>query len=325
MKKEKRVPKEIIELIDKSKKIALVTHSKPDGDGLGSLLAMRLALLLKMKIVKIFCIDSFNSIYDFLPGISEIDGTLDLKGFELVIFLDCASLSQAGLKDKKLPSSPSINIDHHFTNDKFADLNFVDHSVGSTSEIAYKIILDLGVEIDKDIATCLLTGVYCDTGGFIHANTSISNLLLASELLLKGGQSRKIFRNIYGTKPLCTLRIHGKVLANVKQKNKGLTYSVITRKEMLELGAKKEELEGAIDLVRLVPKTKVALFIYEEEEGFIKGSLRTDDDNIDVSHLAGLFGGGGHKKASGFRIRGKLEDNNSETEIVNVVLSNLKS
>ncbi len=319
VKKEKENLKKIVELINKSKEIALITHKSPDGDGFGSLLAMRLALLSKRHKVFVFCIDGPNSIYNFLPGILEIKEEFDFKKPDLLIFLDCASFGHAGFLNKKDFKNrftiSSINIDHHSTNEHFADYNLVVTSVSSTSEIVYKILLELNVEIDKDIATCLLTGIYHDTGSFMHSNTSISNLNLASKLLLAGGRKRLIFRNIYTGKPLKTLRLWGQILANIKQNVSGITYSIITRKEMEELEATKEDLEGAVDLVRLVSGTKIALFV-SEEEGYIKGSLRTEKDNIDVSRLASVFGGGGHKKAAGFRIKGKLLKTKSGFEII---------
>lgn len=308
--------KQIVDFIEKENNFLLIAHKRPDGDAIGSTLALTLALKNIGKNAIPFCIDEVSHDFQFLSGYFEIQKTLELKDVDVFLALDCASISQTGLDESLIKTKPIINIDHHISNENYGDLNLVNPQVGSTAEILFFLIRELGVKIDKKIATALLTGIYTDTGGFMHSNTTIENLKIASQLISMGASIKKISKNLFGYKPPMILKIWSNVLSNLKQTKKGISFSFLTYKEMMGLNATSNEVQDAIELVRQIPNTKIALFLYEEEEGLIKGSLRTEEENIDVSYLASLFGGGGHKKASGFEIKGKIQKTNNSIKII---------
>ena len=185
-------------------------------------------------------------------------------------------------------------------------MNVVDPSSAACCEVVYFIIKGLGAVLDKDISTALLTGLSTDTGSFQHSNTSPRVLSLASILLYNGAKLKKIASEVYNTKSVPALKLWGLALKRLSfDKKRKISYSIITKNDFDTLRANLSDLEGAITLLSNVPGSK-ATVLFSEYNNKIKGSLRTEDDKINVSRLAGFFGGGGHKKASGFTLDGTI-------------------
>ncbi len=314
----KKIPPEklnqIKKLITESEQILLISHRKPDGDTLGAMLALFLALKFQLgKEVFLLCADEVPEHFRFLPNFFEIKQEIDpeKKGIDLVITVDVAVKALLGLDDLLLSifshERKTINIDHHHDNSSYADLNLVLES-SSTSEIIFHLISGLGLKVDSKIATCLLTGIYTDTGSFQNDNTTPETFRIASQLILKGARLGLINRNVFRNKPISRLRLWGRALSHVQRDQKrGVNVSVITQKDLEECGATLEDLEGVVNMINAIPDTRATILLSEQEKNEIKGSIRTDSDEIDVSQIASLFGGGGHKKASGFSIPGRLE------------------
>jgi len=281
---------------------------------LGSLLALGEALKARGKSVKLVCSDKIPQVFTFMEGHESIDNDFLLGNFEAVILLDNGDFQRTGfarrlvsLKKKKVPI---INIDHHPKNDiwKFADVNCVDEQSSSTSELIYNILTGLDLDITPKIATYLLTGIFTDTGGFKHANTSGRVFEIVSDLLKRGAKLRKVSGNFFNEKSISSLKLWGIALSRLTlNKNLRIIYSVLSQNDIKEAGASEEEVSGLVNFINTSPESAVALLLYETSDGRIKGSFRTESDKIDVSLLAKHLGGGGHKKAAGFSISGNLK------------------
>jgi len=305
---------EFDERVDKASKILLLCHRKPDGDAIGTTIAVHLALRAKGKEVVSCSIDPVSSNYHFLPSVYLMRrhfGKLDL--YDLIIFLDCGdkTITNYHLEHKDLFSGkyPIINIDHHISNDNFGDLNIVLPSAASTSHIVYKMFKKSGVKITTDIATLLLAGLYYDTGSFKHDNTSVEVLTIASKLTQIGAKADSIARNMFNNHSVQTLKAWGKILSRIKKNDKKIISSILKAKDLEEIGIDMNNLHLAevMHYLDSIPDTKFSVLL-AESKGFIKGSFRTSNNNIDVSKIAKIFNGGGHKKAAGFVINGEIND-----------------
>lgn len=310
------------EILNKSGSFLLIAHEEPDGDCLGSILALNEALIGIGKKVKMVCKDQIPQVFQFLDGIEAVKTDFLIGDHDAVVFLDNGDTRRTGfpLRLLKLKGKVStVNIDHHPKNDlwRLAKINLADETASSTSEIVFKLISDLGLNITPKMATYLLTGIFTDTGGFRHTNTSNKVLEIVSTLLKKGGRLGKVSENIANSHPISTLRLWGIALDRLfRNKDLGIIYSVLKKEDIELAGATEEEVSGLITLINSTPDSRISLLLYETRDGKIKGSLRTEKDGSDVSILARALGGGGHKKASGFTIEGKLEKVDQQWQII---------
>lgn len=302
-----------IDWLTKFDKYLLIIHQNPDGDAVASALALQAALLKKNKIVSIVCKDLVPKPFRFLDRSDTIKQDFLQGDWDVVVVLDCGDLKRTGfptrIKDFSKRRHRVINIDHHLKNDlhKIANCNLFDVTAAATGEIIADLINKMGIEIDKDIATDLLTAIYTDTGGFKHPNTSQKTLELASRLMASGARLKKITEHISSSKTVQSLKLWGIVLSRIqKHKTLGIMVSVITQKDLNLCNATVQDLDGAVNLIGSATGTTAAMLLAEYPDGQIKASLRTDADNVDVSKIAQVFGGGGHKKASGFTIPGRI-------------------
>jgi len=308
--KELMVSNQILETIKNFKQIVLVGHKNIDGDCLGSMLAFRKMLTEKGKKVVLVSKDEPNQNLKFLPNIPKINHKLPEK-LDLIIALDCANLSQTGFP-KELSEKKIINIDHHATGDSFGDLNLINSKAASCTQIIFSLFRKWGIKIDREIANYLLIGILTDTGGFQYSNTTQEVLNSASDLLKYGVNLELIHKKLFGTKSFPALKIWGKVLERIRKNNKyNIAASYVTTKDLEESGATDSDLEGISNFMSDIPQVSAVLFL-SEKEGVVKGSLRTTKDNIDVSALASIMGGGGHKKAAGFSVPGELKIENGK-------------
>lgn len=296
-----------------SDRILIIIHLSPDGDAIASALALALTLEKIDKNIDIVCIDSIPKPFQFLPGYEKIKKDFFQGDYDCTVVLDCGDLKRTGniqrVKEFALRKQRLINIDHHPKNDlhKIANINIHDSTVSSTAEIVEKLITSLNINIDKDIATCLLTGIYTDTGGFRHPNTTQETLKVASNLLMKGARLKLITKNISTYKSITSLKLWGKVLQKIKTHHKyDLAYSLVTQKDLISFDASIEDLGGATNLIANISGTKAAILFMEMPDNVIRASIRSEDPLTDVSKIAQIFDGGGHKKAAGFSVKGKI-------------------
>ena len=296
--------------IARARHIALIAHKKPDGDALGSLLALGLALRNLGKHVDLITRGPIPTNLKFLRGHEDILFDFPALDYDLYITLDCGDAPITGFANdypQLFSEFNLVNIDHHPSNKGFGKLNIVIPQACSTSAIVYRLLKSWNIGFNIDIATALLTGLYTDTGSFMHANTSATSYRIAGELLSRGANHRLIINSIFKNTPLSTLRLWGRVLDHLKQTSKGITVAVVTQQDFLETGAKEDELSGVVDFVNSVPNSLFSILLTEQKEHFIKGSMRTLRDDVNLSRIAESFGGGGHTKAAGFTIPGHLE------------------
>lgn len=303
--------------------ILLIIHENPDGDTLAAASTLYEALKKIGKEPSMVCKDMVPKPFQFITNHEEILHDLLFGDFELILVIDCGDLKRTGFDDrlKKMAKKKKtiINIDHHPKNDlhKLATINLVDFKASSTSEIIWELLEKLETEIDKDMATNLLTGLYTDTGGFKHSNTSPKTLRIAAELLRLGAKIKLITKNVSFNRTIPSMKLWGVVLNRLKKQNElGIVYSIVTKQDLLKCGADYDDIAGVVNLINSIPDSKAAILFYETEDNKIRASVRTECDGVDVSRLANLFGGGGHKKASGFTLDGYFKTKDSDWEIV---------
>jgi phosphoesterase RecJ-like protein len=298
-------------LFKNSQKFLLISHKSPDGDTLGCTTALYEILTSRGKQCTIACKDPAPEALQFLDHSDKIVHNFSVDAFDVIIICDVAAINLMGFFETHpeilTGNIPVINIDHHGSNENYGSVNIVETKAASTTTILADILFDLGFRISASAATSLLTGIYTDTGSFMHSNTDSYTLRVASRLLSLGANIRKIRHHIFKTTKVSTLKLWGRVLQNTYKDEDGVTVSVVTDDDFLETGADYTELTGVVDYINAVPNSQFSLLLTEKGDGNVKGSLRTLQDNVDVSEIAGIFGGGGHKKASGFTLPGKLQ------------------
>ncbi len=302
-----------------STKILLFAHSRPDCDTVGSCLALHEHLLEKGKLVDIACFDSFPK---FLESLAEnffkLPSQLELISYDTIIAADSVERGFHKIKNNINKEQVLVLIDHHPDITIRGDLNIIDPSCSSVCEIIYDYLEFTQEKITKNIATFLLLGILADTGNFQHANTTSRVMEIASNLMRKGANLPKIISASLANKKISTLKLWGKAFERAKiNPENGMVVTVITQKDLEEIEAKGEDLGQVASILNTVPGTKFALVLSEQENGIIKGSLRSEEyKGVDVSVIAKKFGGGGHKLASGFEIKGKIVETEKGWKIV---------
>lgn len=297
------------QLLNQAENILLTMHERMDGDDGGSVLAFLHWLKSQNKKVTAVIKHGVPEALSFLPGASQIRDQWPAGEFDLLVTFGCATLERTGFGEILDLKTQVINIDHHPDNDFFGQANLVDKNKSSVAELVYDFFNFCGWQINHDIATCLLTGIITDTGSFMHANTQSSTLQAAADLVKKGALTNKIIKHTFKNKNPRVLKAWAKAMENSRfdAQNKIIT-AALTNEELTELGElPKSAFEGFVETLNAVPEAKFALFI-RQDGPVIKGSLRSDSHkNVDVSKIARLFGGGGHKLAAGFSLNGRLK------------------
>ncbi len=298
--------KKVLNKIGKSNHVVLISHRHPDADTIGANIAMKHIIEhhLNKKVTSV-CADPLPSTLHFLVENNKIRNSLP-KNYDLIIALDCSTKDQTKFPEIINKKTTVINIDHHATNTKFGDINIIDSEAASATEMLFQIFDALNLSYSRHIATCLLAGIYNDTGSFMHSNTNKETYRIAGELQAKGADMQTIVKNLFKTQSIEQLRLWGKVLSNAKLNNKGNLVSKISTQELEETNASPRELAGVINYLNCVPESKMTVLLSEDLNGNVQGSMRSGNDDIDVSALCEQFGGGGHKKAAGFTIPGKI-------------------
>lgn len=301
---------EAADLIRSKSNILLVSHRRPDGDTLGATVGLHLALKTLGKQTTPACMDDIPRRLRFIPETEQFVREFDLREFDLIIISDAGAYHMTGFHEKYpdflSKKVPIINIDHHASNEGFGSINIIDVKASSATMIVFRLLKHMGIPMTADIALALLAGIYNDTGGFIHSNTTQETFEIASELARVGVDIEDIVRPMFRESTMAQLRLWGYILENAHMNEKGILASVVSETDMRALGTRGSDTGGIIDLMNTIPEASFAMLL-AEDEGMVKGSLRTQRDDVNVSDIAGQFGGGGHKKAAGFRIHGRLE------------------
>lgn len=293
------------DIIDKIKQvngdIIITSHVNPDGDAIGSGLALTLALKNLGKNVRFVLQDNYPSNIKFLEKIDLVEVYNPNENYtpELIICVDSATAERIGETKMLFKDNFVINIDHHISNTLYGDLNYVEE-ISSTSEVIYKFLKYCNIALTLDMAEALYTGLVNDTGNFSHDNVTYHTFEMASELKRIGANSSKIVREFFNNKPLPAIKLLGKAMFEMKfDEVKKLASHFISYADLLEYNAKKEDTEGIVEKLLAFNEAEVSLFLREDKPGIIKGSMRSKHE-VDVNKIASIFGGGGHRKASGF-------------------------
>lgn len=305
---------ELITLIQNANNIALLGHKRPDEDAIGSQLAMREFIVTKFgKKADVISDPQHRDRPDILPGTENIQAKDSLTEYDLVITHDSGEIDHIFPSDILVTKATVIQIDNHSGagNTPFGTFQILEPATSATCHLMYYIFKEAGAEITQSMATNLMTGIVYDTGKFQHSNVTPELLRVASELLAKGAPLPKIQTTLYNRRSVSALKLWGKALQRVRvNKNTGMAISVITKKDLEETGGDVEELSGLITMINSIKGSRFSLLLTEEAQDVIKGSLRSEEyKGVDVSKIARLLGGGGHKLASGFKIKGSLSQN----------------
>jgi phosphoesterase RecJ-like protein len=248
------------------------------------------------------------------------------KKYDLLVVLDAADLAQLGdfyLQNYTIFGEiPSLNIDHHISNKKFASINLVDDKASSTTQIIYELLKQMNVSVTPDIATLLLTGIITDTGSFQNQNTTPEAFDLAAELIEQGARQQEIIKQVYKTKQLNTLKLWGKILSGIQvDEPNRLVWATVTKADFSETGTTEKDTGDIIDdLLANAEEADTVLLLVEKSNGTVYGSLRTVGEAKNASKIAEMFGGGGHQNSAGFTLY-----NTTIAEVESMVLEKIRA
>lgn len=292
----------IKEEILNSKNIVILTHEVPDGDAIGSSLAMYIGLKQLGKEVDIV-IPKYSKTFSFLPCVNEIKLEGRMENYDLAMALDCGDIKRLNGFSKYFEyANCKISIDHHEANTMFADYNFINPLAPACCQILITVLKALNIEITKDIGTCLLTGIITDTGGFKYQGVKAETFEFAAELLSKGVNVSDIYRKVLQTVPKEKFELRKIAMNRIELLEGGkIAFTYITKKDEDE--TKSEDHDGIVEIGRDIEGVEVSIFLRETDSNCYKLSLRSND-YVNVSDICVLFGGGGHMRAAGGIITG---------------------
>ena len=288
--------------------LLLIAHVSPDGDTLGSCFALYGALLELGKHAQVVCEDPVPAIYRFLPFSDQLIPPEQAKPAEAVVCVDCADIARTGRCEPLFRAAKAtLNIDHHGTNDRYAEENYV-QKAGATGELIFNVIACLKIALNKNIASCLYAAITTDTGNFSYSNTTPDTMRIAADILDTGIDLPYLNRSLFRTVPFHKLKLHALAVSKTQLYEYGrIGISFITMDEIFSCGATNEDSEGIIDSIRDIDSVEIAAFLRESENGLVRVSLR-GKSSADVSKIATRFGGGGHKLAAGCTIEAPIEE-----------------
>ena len=305
----------VVAAIRAHERFLVTSHENPDGDALGSLLAMHTALLAlgKDSVMYLAGGGPLPAEYGFMP-LGELRRELPADAAERVLLaVDCANESRLGPDPAILHQAPfTIDVDHHHDNSRFGDANLIVDDASSTGEVLRDVFAELGLELTPEIAEPLYVGLVTDTGRFQYSNTTPKALRLAAELVEAGADVHKVFQGVYESVQFAKLKLLARALERAQVYEGGrLVVSHLLRTDFAEVGAAEPYSEGIIDYLRAVEGADMAALIREPPRGGSPArrvSLRASADEIDVSAIARKSGGGGHRQAAGFSSDRSIEE-----------------
>ncbi|MBM3237827.1 bifunctional oligoribonuclease/PAP phosphatase NrnA [Candidatus Poribacteria bacterium] len=303
------VIEEILRVLENHNKFVISTHISPDGDALGAQLGLLSFLNDLGKQVWAVNTDPVPAVYKFLP-FSDVISSSPPALFDILIVVDAGSLVRIGddLSKVLLPEKAIINIDHHVTNDRFGNYNWIDADACAVSELIYQLIKRHGMSIGQKRASCLYTGIMTDTGGFRFSNTTPVAHRIAAELIAEGISVDEIYRFVYESLPSSRIKLLGLVLSTLQVSLDGkIAWICVTQNMYERTGTTQEDTENFIDYVKSIATVEVALFFVELKSGKTKVSFRSKNE-FDVSKVAANWGGGGHQRAAGCTIKASIDE-----------------
>ncbi len=288
------------ETLRRANKILIGAHVNPDGDALGSALALTWALRAAGKTVEPLCQDPVPDNLHFLPGSDWLRESPTFTDCDLGVLVDLEGLSRLGRLAQIFEQAPHLmTIDHHIPDQAVGDVRFIDPEAASTSELIYAVLREFGATIDKNVATCLLTGLVTDTGGFKFPNTKPRHLVLAGRLMRAGANLTTIFEEAYEKRSFGAQQLLGRALSGLQRSKDGhVVWAVIRHADFRDTGSADEDTDGIVNHVRAVESSEVGVLFRETMPGRVRVSLR-GRGRVNVASIAKAFGGGGHANAAG--------------------------
>lgn len=300
-----RIPSKLLSLIRDNKNFLIITHLNPEGDAIGSSLALAIGLKKMGKDVYLLNKHPVPKTLRFLPSSDLFKNRPPSKIPDVLFLIDCNNLERTGFEG--LHAKEIVVIDHHGIPDKLLPATaYISTSASATGELIYKLLLSLKVQIDKDIATNIYTAIMVDTGGFRYSNTTTESLRIASRLVDLGAKPWDIAREVYENIDYGTMRLFAFTLSTLKRRD-GIAWLTVTNDMFKRTGTTAEDTENFVDYARRIKGVEVGLLFREDKDGICKVSLRSKG-RIDVARIARGFGGGGHPAAAGCKIKGSIED-----------------
>lgn len=298
----------IREKINQAQRILVVTHIRPDGDAIGSLLGMGLSLAEAGKDVQMVLSDGVPAALRHLTGSDKIVRQAE-GDFDLTVVLDCSDIERTGsVLNRRI--QPDINIDHHITNQNFARLNFVEVTAVATSEMLAQYLPEWGFPLTVESVDALLTGIITDTIGFRTSNMSPNALRVTADLMEMGGNLPELYQKALLQKSYNAARLWGSGLSNL-QREGSIIWTTLTLEDRIKADYPGRDDADLINLLSYLSGADIAVIFNEQPEGKVKVSWRAQSDD-DVSQIAVRFGGGGHRAAAGAEIVGSLSDVQSQ-------------
>lgn len=316
----------VIDEIRRNKNFLVSSHVNPEGDAVGSALAMGLGLKELGKNAKVFLHDNVPEVFKFLPGAGDV--VHDIGGdeiFDVAIVVDCGQIDRLGENFKKAKNHGKIiNIDHHATNDAFGDINVITPDASAAGEMVYDLLKAMDVKITNDIAVNIYAAVMTDTGSFRYSSTTPHSLEVAAEMIRAGVNPWDISQRVYESYPAKRFKLLGMVLNTLEltQDNKIATL-VVTLDMLKKADADKEIADGFVNYARGISGVEVGILFRESKPGDYKISFRSRG-NVDVAEVGLVFGGGGHKNAAGCNVKGTLEEVKRKVMEATIEKSNFK-
>jgi phosphoesterase RecJ-like protein len=293
----------ILDVLRRGQRFLVCSHMRPDGDAVGSMLAMGMLLKQMGKQADLVTADGIPKVHRDLPGANEIRTAESVDGeYDAAILLECDGLLRTRLLG--LERFFLVNIDHHATGREYADLNWIDRGAASVGELVYRLVRAAGATVTPQMASCLYTTVLTDTGGFCYGSTQASTFGLARDLVLAGADPIRIAHNVYFSTPASKLLLLGAALANLKQEDR-LAWLWVTAQDLMRTCATDEDCEGIVNFALCAAGVEAAVFLREMPDQRIQLSLRSKG-RINVASIAERLGGGGHESAAGCTLHGPL-------------------
>ena len=294
----------ILAALREGEKFLVCSHSRPDGDAVGSMLAMSMLLRQMGKRADLVAADRVPAVYRRLPEAEKIRHAMRVHGpYDAVVLLECDGLERTRLRG--LERMFHINIDHHASGKEFGELNWIDRHACSVGELVHRLVKAAGCTVTAEMATCLYTTLLTDTGGFCYGGIHASTFKLAGELVEAGADPVHIAREVYFANPFSKMLLLGKALSTLKRDG-ALAWLWVTHEDMVSASAVEEDCEGVVNYALSAAGVEAAVFLRELPEGRIRLSLRSKG-HVNVAAISERLGGGGHENAAGCTLDGPME------------------
>ncbi len=302
---------EVASLIRGAQRITAICHENPDADTLGAALAIRFAAERLGKQAEVVSGDPVPPFLAFLPGVEAVRSRPALEP-DLAVVVDAGDLARTGSVARDcadwLAASRIANVDHHVSNPGFGDAQLIDPEAAATCELVALLLPELGVELDRNLATVLMAGIVQDTHTFAHPNATPRTLRVSAELVEAGAPLSAINRSIYADKPFSTLALWGQILAGIGQRRDGrIVHAAMTLQMLSDTGAEASASEGFVDLLGSTRAADITVLFKEADASTTRVSVRTTA-RADAVAITGAFGGGGHARAAGCTLQRPLDE-----------------